>query len=90
MGLTSDEHGVLTARVHLEVDSTLRENRRGTRADVDLGEARTVLDQNTAAKRRIDREVDLGSARVSVGRVHAAGTKETDGCRIKLVLGIFG
>ena len=42
--LTGDEHGLLARRVHLEVNGTLREDGRRAGANVDLSEARAVLD----------------------------------------------
>ena len=77
---TSDEHGILAGRVHLEVNSTLREDRRSAGTNVDLGETRAVLDQDTTAESSVDREVDLSGTGVSVRRVHAAGAEETDSC----------
>ena len=39
-----DEHRGLAARVHLEVDRALREDRSCARPNIDLGETRAVLD----------------------------------------------
>ena len=63
------------------MDRTLREDGRGSRGEVDLDEASTVLGKEACAEGGVQGEVDLGGTRVGVGSVHAAGTEETDGHR---------
>ena len=75
----SDEERVVAARVEFGVDGALREDGHLVRVELVGDAVGTVLEREFGYEAAFDDDVDLGTARVGVRGVEAAGTDEAEG-----------